>query len=72
MNHGGAHARLIKLIRSPAGIQKKVMCLSGSKAHPSWYADLGRKAKKEIAVEKVFVENALAADASTGSEAIYV
>jgi hypothetical protein len=24
------------------------MSLSGSKTHPLWYADVGRKAKKEI------------------------
>jgi hypothetical protein len=33
-------------------VQEKEMSLSGSKAHPLWYVDLGREAKKEIVVER--------------------
>jgi hypothetical protein len=28
-------------------VQEKGMSLSGSKTHPLWYVDVGRKAKKE-------------------------
>ena len=34
------------------GIQKNKTSLSGWKAHPLWYADLGRAGTKEIVVQE--------------------
>ncbi len=51
-DHGALRRSWTTLSGLWTGIQEKKLSLGGSKAHPLWYADLGREANKETVCQE--------------------